>query len=289
MAKIGLIVRVGIKDAIELARELCAWAKQHAHEMLVDKNIVASTDSGLKPYSQEEIARNSDIIVTLGGDGTLIGVARYLSEVAPVLVGVNFGYLGFLTEIAPSELFSTLENVLNGRASLGERAMLNVSVERGGQKIFSSQALNDVVVLKEARNRLLDLDFSVDGEGVMRMRADGLIIATSTGSTAYSLAAGGSIVDPSLEVILVTPICPHSLTARPLVLSLKSELVIGVPSYDGEVFVTVDGQVSLPLEKSDQIRVIRSPVIVRYARSPSRSYFEILRTKLNWGIPNKPH
>ncbi len=158
----------------------------------------------------------------------------------------------------------------------------------GAEKcVFSSQAVNDVVVQKGTQDRLMDIDFAVDNEDVMRLRADGLIISTPTGSTAYSLAAGGSIVHPLLSALLVTPICPHSLTSRPLVLSLDATLSLRLPQHDGHTLLSIDGQVSVPLHSGDRVKVSRAHNVVRFARSPSKSYFEILRRKLNWGVANK--
>ena len=287
MAKIGFVVRQGIEAAIALGHELMEWCARNGHQLMFEKGtarIFNIEDPGLW---QGDIASLSEIIVTMGGDGTLIGVARHVRDNSPVLIGVNFGTLGFLTEIAPDELFLTLDRVLAGSAHFGERTMLLASVFRGGECVFSSQALNEVVILKGAQSKLLNIDLSINGDEVMRLRGDGLIMATPTGSTAYSLAAGGSIVYPSLEVVLVTPICAHSLTIRPLVLSLDSELVVSVPEYLGEVFLTVDGQVSMQLDSGDVVKVNRGRNVLRFAHSPSKSYFEILRTKLNWGIANK--
>ena len=235
----------------------------------------------------DKLATSADPVVTLGGDGTLIGVARYVQGQSPVMIGVNFGNLGFLTEILPSELFSTISNVLSGSSRFAVRSMLMAEVYRQGELIFSSQAVNDAVVQKGVRERLLDLDLAVDGEAVMRLRADGIIIATPTGSTAYSLSAGGSIAHPSLEVALITPICPHSLTNRPLVLGLDSNIRITVPNYDGKVFLTIDGQVSTQLLPGDALCLQRAKHSVRFVRSPGKSYYDILRTKLNWGIANQ--
>jgi NAD+ kinase len=165
--------------------------------------------------------------------------------------------------------------------------MLHASVRRKGKEIFAAQALNDAVIQKDARARLLDLDIAVNGEPVMRLRADGLICSTPTGSTAYSLAAGGSIVHPALEVLLVTPICAHSLSARPLILKLSDKLLATIPEYDGTMVLTIDGQLSIPLQTGDAIEIGESPYRIKLVQSSSRSYFDILRTKLNWGIANK--
>lgn len=294
MATIGLIIRPGIERAVGLGREVLAWAQKRGHGVVCEQataKLLGPSGSGElgAAVGPKELVSQADPIVVLGGDGTLIGVAHYaVSERSPVMVGVNFGHLGFLTEIAPTELFEVLEGVFAGSVTYGERSMLRTEVIRNGKVVFSGQAINEAVVQKGAEERLVDLDLFVDREAVMRLRADGLIISTSTGSTAYSLAAGGSIVYPSLPVVLVTPLCPHSLTSRPLILRLDSELSVSVPLYDGKVYLSIDGQISEPLQSGDVVRLSRAKTTVRFVRSPSKSYFEILRTKLNWGIPNKP-
>ena len=288
MAVIGVVIRPGIPAAIELGEQLVAWCKNNGHSILsgvAEGRGVALGNS----VSFEELAEKADPIVVLGGDGTLIGLARHVQDPAPVFIGVNFGNLGFLTEIAPAELFPVLDGFFAGTLRVGERSMVEARVLREGESkpAYISQVMNDAVVQKGARSRLFDMDLAVDGEAVTRIRADGIIIATPTGSTAYSLAAGGSIVDPELPVVLVTPICPHSLTSRPLVLSLNRELSIATPSIDGNVFLIVDGQEAIDLQSGDKVVVKRAKNRVKFVKSPSKSYFEILRQKLNWGIGNQ--
>ncbi len=294
MSTIGLVVRPGVEAAKDLAQKVIAWAKANSHSILLEEEsakAIASTDRGVPGH---HLAVQADPIVTLGGDGTLIGVARYVTKRSPLLIGVNFGNLGFLTELSPDELLPILNKFFsdNGKSlPHGERSMIFCEVMRsaeGKEKcVFSSQAVNDVVIQKGTQDKLIDIDFAVDEEEVMRLRADGLIISTPTGSTAYSLAAGGSIVHPLLSVVLVTPICPHSLTSRPLVLSLDAKLSVKLPRHEGHTYLSVDGQVSVTLQSGDEVRITRAQNVVRFARSPSKSYFEILRRKLNWGIGNK--
>jgi len=287
MATIGLVIRPGVKEAALLGLELVKWAEERSYKLLAEERTAALLDLQSASVRAEKLAKVADPIVTLGGDGTLIGVARYVQGKGPIILGVNFGNLGFLTEISPEELFSTLESVLLNKAEFGERNLLQADVYRGNKRIFSSAAVNDAVIQKGVRERLLDLDLTVNEQAVMRMRADGLIIATPTGSTAYSLSAGGSIVHPSLDVVLLSPICPHSLTNRPLILPLDFSLKVNFPPYDGELFLSVDGQESTALLPSDEVRVTRSPNTVRFVRSSNKSYFDILRTKLNWGLGNE--
>ncbi|MBX7138830.1 MAG: NAD(+)/NADH kinase [Oligoflexia bacterium] len=287
MAKIGVVVRPGIEEAAKLACELIAWAAKQRHEILLEQESKAVLGCDAATVASEELVTKADPIVTLGGDGTLIGIARHVRDKSPVLLGVNFGTLGFLTETAPAELFPILEQVLTGKAKIGQRSMLQVECLRGGQPVFSSQAVNDVVIQKGVREKLVDFDMSLNDESLMRIRADGVIVSTPTGSTAYSLSAGGSIVHPSLQVMLITPICPHSLTYRPLIVPTERELRISFPPSASKIFLIVDGQISVPLQSGDELRVRESRHAVRFVQAPHRSYFDILRGKLNWGIANK--
>ncbi len=284
--QIGLVIKSGVGAAIELARQVAHWTNAQGHELLVDHESSKVLDHFSGVFQRDELAARANPIITLGGDGTLISVARHVYSDSPVLIGVNFGCLGFLTEVSPQDLFGVLDAVLGQRADIAVRSMLAVEVNRADRVIFSSQAVNEAVVIKGASDRLLALDLAVNHEDVSRIKADGLIVATPTGSTAYSLSAGGSIVAPWLSVVLVTPICAHSLTSRPLVIDNDSLVEIGIPQYEGEVFVNVDGQVSHALQTGDIVRLRRSPNSVKFVRSSSQSYFEILRTKLNWGLTN---
>lgn len=288
MACIGLAIRGGIDRAVSLGREILTWAVARGHSIVCERETAKLLGTSQAGVTAAELAHAADPIVILGGDGTLIGVGRYVDQRSPTLIGVNFGTLGFLTEITPEELFSTIESVLAGSAAIGTQSMLLAEVWRGGSMVFSSQAVNDAVVQKGARARLLDLDIAVSDEDVMRLRCDGLIAATPTGSTAYSLAAGGSIVHPSLAVMLVTPICAHALTSRPFILPLEAVLGISIPPYDGRVFLMIDGQDNVELFSGDTVRVTRAKNKVKFVKSPRKSYFDILRTKLNWGIRNRP-
>ena len=286
MATIGLVIKPGIERALELGREVVKWGRKAGHDLLFEQGT-AELLHQKRGVAAEKLVHRADPIVILGGDGTLIGVARHVNSHSPLLLGVNFGHLGFLTEVAPSELMTTLRDIFRRKVGIGERNMIQADIFRGREKIFSSQAVNEAVLIKGATDRLMDLDMEVDGEAVMRLRADGVIVATSTGSTAYSLAAGGSIAHPELPVLLVTPLCAHLLASRPLILKLDSEVTLSVPPYDGQVFLSIDGQVSERVLCGDQVKIGRSKHKVRFVRSPSRSYFEILRTKLNWGIANQ--
>ncbi len=282
MAQIGLVVRSGVPEAVDLGRQLLAWAATNGHGVICEDDSAIAL--GVKGGGRnEDIVKKCDPIVALGGDGTLIGVGRHAQGKSPVMLGVNFGRLGFLTEIAPSELFLSLQMVLSGKAQFGSRAMLVCSVKRDGKVIFEHQAVNDVVLHKGVFDKLMDIELDVDGQAVSSIRCDGLIVSTPTGSTAYNLSAGGPIGHPALAVAVVTPICSHSLTHRPIVLPSDSKISLGVPKYDGSIALSIDGQEGMELEVGDKVMITRSPNSVIFVRSPSQSYFDILRQKLNWG------
>lgn len=291
MATIGLVIRTSIDSAQSLGAELIQWAAKNGHEVLLEKDSAAAIPGAAPGISREELVSRADPIVTLGGDGTLIGVARCVTDKSPVMLGVNFGNLGFLTEITPGSLLDVLPSVLDGTVKVGERSMLLGEVVRSGETIFSSQGVNDVVVQKGTRDKLLTVEVASASDKVMCFRGDGIIFSSPTGSTAYSVAAGGSIVYPSLSAVLVTPICAHTVTSRPLILPTEiGTLSVTIPDYyEGEVYVSVDGQVSLRLEPGDQVCVSKAPNTVRLVHSSKISYFDILRTKLNWVVPNKPN
>jgi len=286
--RIGLVIRPGNQKILNRAKELLAWCAERSIAVEPESQTAQLLEMGVKGLTPTDLAQRVSTIVTLGGDGTLIGVARYVKGSSPLFVGVNFGNLGFLTEVSPDELSDVLERALASNVSSAERTLLQVRVEREGAVFFESQAVNDVVVQKGATSPLPDLDLSVNGNAVARIRADGIIFATPTGSTAYSLAAGGSIAHPSVSVILVTPVCPHSLTNRPLILPGSAQISVELPKFHEEVLVTVDGQVSKALRPGDVIRVGQAKQTVRFVISEEKSYFDILRTKLNWGVPNQP-
>jgi NAD+ kinase len=287
-ARIGLVIRPGSPKVASLAREVLGWCAQRSIPVEVDAQTAKTLKLSAPGVSAKDLVERADPIITLGGDGTLIGVARHVRGKSPVFIGVNFGNLGFLTEVRPDELASVFEQALTGHVSCAERVLLTVQLERDGKVVFESQAVNDVVVQKGARSRLPELDLSVNEQDVARIRADGIILATPTGSTAYSLAAGGSIAHPSLSIILVTPICPHSLTNRPIILPGSANIQVNLPRFEDEVLVTVDGQVSEQLRSGDVVRVSQARQTVRFVLSKEKGYFDILRTKLNWGRPNRP-
>lgn len=293
---IGLVVRGGVDEALPYAIQVLAWAIARGFTALIDEasySVVHESLAALgatlplKTVSPHELVVQADPIVSLGGDGTLIGVARLVHGAAPAMVGVNFGKLGFLTEISPDELLPVLDGVIDGSAIIGERAMLAVSVRRLSGETAEHHAVNEIGVIKGIKSSLPNLEVEFGKEMVMAFRGDGILIATPTGSTAYSLSAGGAIVHPDLDAVLATPLCPHSLTVRPIVLPTSEVLTIRLRNYQEEIYAVIDGHMLIPIEVGDSIAVKRSQHAVRFVRSPSRSYFAILREKLNWGLGNK--
>lgn len=281
--KIGLVLKPGLEEAKTEAIKLLTWAENKNHELISDTEISPK----IKTYSKTELISKVDVIVSMGGDGSLIGIARCVGGQSPPVLGVNFGKLGFLTEISKDDLVSTLEAIHQGKASYTTRSLLSAEVIRSNKTIFSSFVLNDVVIHKGARDKLVELDVTVTGEGVMRIRADGLIFSTPTGSTAYNLAAGGPIIHPAVPVYIVTPICAHSLTNRPIVLGGEYGVSVNIPSYEGELYVTADGQETCALITGDRVEVKNAPHRIRLVKSQTKTYFDLLQAKLNWGRTNE--
>ena len=236
-----------------------------------------------KEFELEHVGQGARVIVVLGGDGTLLSVARQLQGNNVPILGVNLGGLGFLTEITVEELPGMIGSILKGIYTVSRRMMLAVTVRRRDEEIYTISALNDAVITKDALARIIDIETYVDNEYLTTYRADGLILSTPTGSTGYSLAAGGPILHPGLEHVIVTPICPHTLTNRPIILAEDASIKAVLASRDERVILTLDGQIGFPLEFEDEIIVRRSEYRVNLIKSGTKGYFEVLRTKLKWG------
>jgi NAD+ kinase len=287
ISRVGLVAKQRVDAAAGVLAELAAWLEaRHIAVVFETETAKLANLRAAKTTSKEDLPTACDLIVLLGGDGTLIGMARRIARAAAdvPIAGVNFGSLGFLTEITLDELYATLEAVLAGTAEIEERMMLHAHTVRGGGLFTDEIVLNDVVITKAALSRIIELSVSVDDQHVMRVRADGLIVATPTGSTAYNLAAGGPVVHPVVDAVLLTPIAPHMLTNRPLVVSGPSQIRVE-PDMNGgdEVFVTFDGQSGHALQPGDAITIRRAERPLRLVRSSSRTYFDVLRQKLKWG------
>ena len=234
-------------------------------------------------HPREQLSGKVDLLIVLGGDGTLLAAVRSMAEHAVPILPVNLGGLGFLTSVTLAELYPILEQVLAGKNRISERVLLQAEVLRGGKVVERQRALNDAVLNKGALARMIDLDLHIDGSYVCSYKADGLIISTPTGSTAYSLAAGGPIVYPVVEAFVITPICPHTLTNRPLVIPNTSKIEVDFRAGDETVFLTLDGQVGVELKHDDRVVLTQASTKLRLVRPPRKTYFEILRNKLKWG------
>ncbi len=288
VSRVGILAKAQLHAAtthlIELGEWLPARGVQPIYETATAALMPPQPDRAT--MDKATLATSVDMVLVLGGDGTLLGMGDLIGEAGsdiPIL-GVNFGSLGFLTEVTLPELYPSLEAAITGRAFLEERNMLRATTLRGSQVLTQAIALNDAVVTKTARSRMIDLSVYVGDEFVTRVKADGLIIATPTGSTAYNLSAGGPIVQPNVDAMLLTPIAPHTLTYRPIVIPATSTVRVQ-PNMEerDEVVVTLDGQSTFPLLAGDAVGVCRAPRPLRLVRPSTRSFFEILRTKLKWG------
>lgn len=266
-----------------VADDLIKWLGEHGCIPLPEAQL-ASQLGHPTTLSEEEIRDQAELVVVLGGDGTLISVARLFGSKDIPILAVNLGSLGFLTEITLEELYTRLEKCLEGNPRVSERMMLEVALHQEGKEVEKNYVLNDVVINKGALARIVDLETKVNRHFLTTYKADGLIISTPTGSTGYSLSAGGPIIHPLLSCIAITPICPHTLTNRPIVLSDESIISITVTSsFDEKVYLTLDGQVGFQLREGDSIEVRKALLTTSLVMSRSRDYFEILRTKLKWG------
>ena len=288
MKTVGIVVKRYKPEAISVTKDLVEWLQARGIEVYVEKDIgsaLGSIQAGLHVNTTEmpEIPGHVDMIVVLGGDGTLLSVARLVGDHRVPIVGVNLGGLGFLTEIHLEELYPVLERVMRGDYETDEREVLIASVLRRGEKRAEFSVLNDAVINKGALARIIDLETSINGEYLVTFKSDGLILSTPTGSTAYNLSAGGPIVYPSLHCIIVTPICSHTLTNRPIVIPDEVIIRIVLKTHDQEVILTLDGQQGFALEYGDVVEVRKAPSRIYLVKSPYRHYFGLLREKLKWG------
>jgi NAD+ kinase len=281
--RIGIISKPKKAEIREIIPPLIQWMRERKVEVFLDKETGAILDSHDRAVPRNEMAAQVDLIIVLGGDGTLLATARALNRKTVPILAVNLGGLGFLTVISQEDLYSTLEAVLAGQARIERRVQIEGELVRADEIISSFLALNDVVLNKGAIARIIDFDVLVDGGFISTFKADGLIVSTPTGSTAYSLAAGGPIIAPTVSAFLITPICAHTLTNRPLVLPDTASIEISVKSQREMAYLTVDGQVGLATHSDDIVRMRKASSYVEIVQPVSKSYFEILRQKLKWG------
>lgn len=281
MKKIGIICKTGKPEPFEILAELLPWLRQKGYEVFVDLETASAMNIEGTPRSQ--IPSMAEVMIVIGGDGTMISVSRLVAEKGIPILGVNIGGLGFLTAIQKDELYKVIDQVLAGECSMEERIMLNACVYRHSECIAEYVVMNDVVVNKGALARIIDLETYIDHIYVATFKADGLIVSTPTGSTAYALSAGGPILYPTLKSVILAPICPHTLTNRPIVMPDDVQIEIMLRSQNEDVFLTIDGQVGFSLRQNDIVEVKKSQYKTKLFIPCERDYFQILRTKLKWG------
>jgi len=279
---VGVVSKPHRTEFARSLEEILQWLQGRGCETLVEEGVLENFGlSGYPGVTREEMPSKVDAIIVFGGDGTILSVARAIGDNNAPILAVNLGSLGFLTEVTLDELFEALERLLKGEHRIDERRLLDATVRRSDGSSTSFHALNDVVITKGALARIIQLDAYIDDDFMATFLADGLIIATPTGSTAYSLAAGGPIVLPSLACTVVTPICPHTLTNRPLVFPPESEIRIILTSGD-DVMLTVDGQQGVELAAEDEIVCTSSRLRIELIKPHNKSFFDVLREKLKW-------
>ena len=278
----GIIAKPTRRPPRSTIERIVRVLRRHRVEVMLDTDAIQATgvEGGME---RSAVVQRSDVVIVLGGDGTFLAAAREVGPSGPPIVGINLGTLGFLTDASRSELETAIETVVRGKAVVERRLMLSITVSRNHGKRTRYRALNDVVITKSALARLVHLRVEVDGRPVNSYRSDGLIIATPTGSTAYSLSAGGPLVHPGIDAILITPICPHALANRPLVVPSRSRITVSRLSRREPVYLTVDGQVGGPLEEGDRLEVRRNRFPLRLLRPFPRTFYDTLKTKLKWG------
>jgi NAD+ kinase len=283
----GFVIKHNVDAATKLALEAEEWLTKRKCKVIVadEAKPFLAKRKKTPALPKEELPAACDMIVVFGGDGTFLSIARQMIWKSIPILGINLGTLGFLTEVKKEETFEALEHVLSGEYKVQERSMLEACVKRNGKELFCLPVLNDVVITKSAIARVIDFQLSLNGVSVARLKADGLIASTPTGSTAYSLAAGGPIVHPEVGGTVITAICPHSLNVRPLVIPDKAQIDVSIFQKDGDIMLTLDGQFGYELHQGDVISVTKyKRHSLKVVQSPKRDYFELLRSKLNLGI-----
>ncbi len=279
--RVGFVLKREKPEAEAVARELIAWLRARGLAVAVSAQHPRLAGDGVEVLPDSEIGTRVDVLVVMGGDGTLLHGASLVPDGRAAVLGINLGTLGFLVPFAPSEARSAIERAVTGELPVDQRMRLSVRLHRDG-KVTERLGLNDAVLSQTSMARLVELTAALDGQRIAVYKADGLIISTPTGSTAYNLAAGGPILTPGQESLAITPICPHTLTHRPLVVPSSSHVTVHVSGGSSGIMLTVDGQWGVPLVHGDRVEVSRSPSPLRLYRS-GKTYFEILREKLSWG------
>ena len=281
--KTAAIISKPAEKSNVIAPQVADWLTKRGYTVVVDRETAPHAPSYQVIEREKLSEKKPDFVIVLGGDGTMLSAARAVAQAGIPIMGVNLGSLGFLTEVPVEELYPTLEALVENRCEVESRSMLHAHLMRGTERVVHYDAMNDVVVSKSAIARIVEFEVKVDGQLVTNYKADGIIVSTPTGSTAYSLAAGGPIVSPGVQAFVITPISPHSLTNRPLVVRDDREISIMVKSVGEEAFLSIDGQTGEPVLDGDCITCRKSARNVRLLKLGERTFFDVLRTKLSWG------
>jgi NAD+ kinase len=286
--RIGIFVKPHQPDALETLCRVTEWLSKKGIQLvgtpeIEHEQVEHQTGCSVAVVNEEDLAAGVDLILVLGGDGTMIATARMIGDSEVPVIGVNYGGLGYLAEFPIEELFAALESILAGQYKVQKRVMMAVELWRGPELITRNRVLNDVVVNKSALARIIEIEAYLDAQFVNLFRADGLIVATPTGSTAYNLSAGGPVIYPSMNAVVITPICPFTLSNRPLVVPDESTIEVRLMTDKEDVALTLDGQVGFPLKAFDRIVIRKSKTTFNLMQPPNRNYFDVLRDKLKWG------
>ena len=286
--RIGVIVKPHQPDALETLCRLTTWLNERGISLvgpteIEHEHIEHQTGCRIDVVNEGELAGQVDLMLVLGGDGTMIATGRMIGDAQVPVMGVNYGGLGYLAEFTLEELFPALDSILAGEYGVEQRLMLSIELWRGEQLVTRNRVLNDVVVNKSALARIVDIEAYLNEQFVSLFRADGLIVATPTGSTAYNLSAGGPIIFPSMHAVVLTPICPFTLSNRPIVVPDDSMIEVRLMTENEEVALTLDGQVGFPLQAGDRAVIRKSDTAFNLVQPPNRNYFDVLRNKLKWG------
>ena len=279
---IGILTKPKFPEAMSTLQDVVRWLRARSIDVVLDKTSAILLGEQAA-YQEVSLARKADVLLVLGGDGTMLNAARLAGERGIPILGVNMGGLGFLTEVRLESLYPSLERVFANDFVLDERLMLRTHIHRPGETIAQGAVLNDVVINKGTLARMIELRIAIQGRFVTNMRGDGLIISSPTGSTAYSLSAGGPIIDPAVQSLILTPICPHTLTHRPLIVPGNTEIEVTLTSKDDGAMATLDGQVGVAIAQGDTVVIQTSEQRTRLIRFPESNYYDVLREKLKWG------
>jgi NAD+ kinase len=286
--RVGIIVKPHQPEALQTVCGAVEWLTQRGIALagtadLERERIEHQTGCAVESFPTDQLAANVDLMIVLGGDGTMIATARMLGDCEVPVLGVNYGGLGYLAEFRIEELYTALESILAGNYRVDTRVMLAVELMRGAKEVTRNRVLNDVVINKSALARIIEIEAYLNGQFVNSFRADGLIVSTPTGSTAYNLSAGGPVIYPSMNAVVITPICPFTLSNRPIVVPDDAEIELCLKTEEEDVALTLDGQVGFPLQCQDRVRIKKSKATFKLVQPMNRNYFEVLRDKLRWG------